>query len=407
MSCFRPSDPEFIIDPYPSYARLRDDAPVHFLEREQVWVVSRYDDVVAALRNPGTYSSDFERLSAQGTNPFRPFSDGQSGMVEALGALPGFRLLLTSDPPEHTTLRRIVSRAFTPRAIAAWEGRIREICLSLLGELVEADRSDHADLIAHLAGPLPVIVIAELLGIPPERRQEFKKWSDDLVGGVLGSSDTNAALRSAIEFVQFFMTVVVDRKEDPGTDLVSLLAATEGDDGEGLTIMEVVLFCTLLLIAGNETTTNLIGNAALALFDNPEQARMVRDDPCLVPSAVEEVLRYDSPVQGTVRVATGGSSLAGIDLAADARVLLLTGSANRDPRHFAEPDRFLVDRGSTDHLSFGSGIHFCLGAPLARLEAKVALEELMRTFPDLRRAGTPKRFESPILRGLSSLPVTL
>ena len=405
MFRFRPSDPDVIADPYPHYARLREEAPIVFLPEEQVWVASRYDDVATALRDPRTYSSELGRLSATGTNPFRPFSADTSGIVQALSNLPEFRLLLTSDPPEHTKLRRLVSKAFTPRAVLAWEDRVREICRSLLGQMGELDAGAAPDLISGLATPLPVIVIAEMLGIPPERRQEFKQWSDDLVGGVLGSSDAVPVFGSALKLVQFFAGVVAERQEAGGDDLVSLLVGSEGDDG--LTPMEIVFFCTLLLIAGNETTTNLIGNAALALFAHPDQARCLGDEPTLVSSAVEEVLRYDSPVQGTVRVATHETCLGGVALPADARVLLLTGSANRDPRHFAEPDRFRVDRGAGDHLAFGSGIHFCLGAPLARLEARIALEELTRTFPGMRPSGIPERFPSPVLRGVSSLPVTL
>lgn len=395
-----PPDLDASADLYAWYATLRRDEPVHYLPREEMWAVTRYDDVVSILRNPGSFSSASGmgdlltgNIGAAGSRRPSPFSLRETGV----------RVLIATDPPDHTILRRLVSRAFTPRAVAALESRVRALTEGMVDDLLEAGEA--GDVVAQLATPLPVVVIAELLGIPPERRVDFKRWSDDFVGGLSGTLDVSAAQRSGAELFSYFTEVVAERTARPGEDLISLLV-TGGRDGESaLGPVEIVLFCILLLVAGNETTTNLITNGVAALLDHPDAARRLREEPSLVPSAIEEVLRYDAPVQGLPRGTTRPVELGGTWLPEGARVLALFGSANRDEHHFHEADRFLVDRSPNDHLGFGAGIHLCVGAPLARLEARVVAETLFRRVRRLEPTAEAQRLESPILRGFARFPV--
>ncbi len=377
---FDPFDPAVIADPYPSYARLRDEAPVHHVEARDAWMVSRYSGVQHVLRDTATFSSS---AMAAGMGPALDTLVSQSAQAG------GFRWLLSADPPDHTQLRRMVSKPFVPRLIATLEPRISEVAEQLVDDLV---RSDAPDLVRDLAFPLPVIVIAELLGIPPERREDFKRWSNSVVDILTPTGPSIDALASSMEMYQFFLGMVEERAASPGDDLISALI------DPSLTVGEIVLFCVLLLIAGNETTTNLLGNFARAAFGTTV-------DNASLPVTIEEVLRYDSPVQAIYRRTTQPTTLEGVEIPAGATVAVLLASANRDPRAFDAPDELRLDRTPNDHLAFGNGVHFCLGAPLARLEARIALRTLLDRAPNIRLAGPVVATENAMLRGLLSAPV--
>jgi cytochrome P450 len=395
---YRPFSQPVQADPYPFYAELRERAPVHYLPDEDLWVLTRYDDVAAALRDPGTFSSQ------------AGMSDLMLGAGRSAEAVPDFladmigrRVLIAVDPPDHHVLRRLTAKVFTPRAISELEGRIRELTELLVDDLIDAGES--GDVVTQLACPLPVVVIAELLGIPSERRADFKRWSDSLVGALSGSLNVSAMQADSTEMFMFFSEALTERTRNPRDDLISLLITRGKDESAALGPVEIILFCILLLIAGNETTTNLIGNGLQALWDHPDQARLIANDPSLIPTAVEETLRYDSPVQALFRGTTAEATLpSGGVIPADARVMVAFGAANRDADHFPAADTFMADRTPNDHLAFGAGIHFCLGAPLARLEARVVAETLHRRARRIVPAGEPERVDSFILRGFTRLP---
>ncbi|HEX2851471.1 MAG TPA: cytochrome P450 [Acidimicrobiales bacterium] len=383
---FDPFDPAFLADPYPTYARLRDTAPVLSAQapviddpRARTWVLSRYEHVSAAAR-------DWQRFSSSPLN----------------AGVPGMRFLIGSDPPDHTTLRRLVNRPFHPNAVKAMEPRIRELAAGLVDILVEKASTGPADLVELLSEPLPVIVIAEMLGIPADRRADFKRWSDAMIGGLSPDFDRNAGAVAAMEMFGYFNEVVAERKERPGDDLISVLVGGK----EPLSNPELLMFCMLLLVAGNETTTNLISNMTAALFENEEAMARLRADPSLLPAAIEEALRFDSPVQSIWRMTTTDVEIEGVEIPERSLVTLLYGAANRDPAAFADPDRFDIDRRPTNHLAFGSGIHLCLGAPLARLEARVAFELLLTRTSLLEPAGAGERIQNLIVRGMRRLPVS-
>ncbi len=377
---FNPFDPAFRADPYPIYAQLREGGPVQ-QSAMNFWPVSRYDDVSFVLKNHALFSSSAMGVGAVG---------GQSD---------GTRSIISSDPPDHTQLRGLVNRAFTPRMVAEMEPRIREITRELLARVAPTGRMDVVD---DLATPLPVTVIAEILGVEPSRREDFKRWSNATIGNTTGAPSEDRT-RDIDEFQRYFADVVEARRRDPKDDLVSALVRAEGTD-ETLTNDEIISFAMLLLIAGNETTTNLIGNAMLALTEHPAELRKVVDDPALIPSMIEEALRYDSPVQFLFRRATEDVAIGGATVPKGAGVVPIYASGNRDDRKYANAARFDVTRNPQGHLAFGQGIHFCLGAPLARLEAKVVFEELLR-LRNIERVGDAERIDSVFLRGLKHLPL--
>jgi cytochrome P450 len=336
---------------------------------------------------------------------------GPSGGAERAGVLGfdrmgGARLMIASDPPDHTMLRRIVSRPFTKRRISEWEQMARRLTASLVDELAERVRDgDVADFTKCVAVPLPVTLIAEILGVPPAKMADFRRWSDALVGTLAAAIDVSRVGADLAEMSQYFFTIAEERRRDPGDDLISAIAVAT-PDGEQLSTIEVVLFCILLLVAGNETTTNLLGNLLHAFWAHPDQWRRLRADTALAASAVEEGLRYCGPVQGLFRQTVDDAVVGGVHIPAGANVAVLFASANRDPAVFEEPDRYLIGRPDGEHVAFGHGIHYCLGAQLARLETRVVLEALAERGLDLVPAGAPSRTANTVLQGYTSIPVT-
>lgn len=416
---FDPFSEEHRIDPYPAYAELRRHAPAYRVEKPGAWAISRYADVAFVLRHPELFSS-----SAMQTMMTSGFTGGSgtpglglagadaARFAELLRTLPvsiadvlGSRSLIASDPPRHGALRNLVNRGFTPRRIAELEPRIRAIARASLAAVQE---KRELDLVADFAVPLPVTVIAELLGVEPERTADFKRWSDCTVAGATGTGAgirPETMLEAFAELSTYMIGVIEQRRAEPKEDLISTLIRAENGEA-GLTPLEVVMFTLLLLVAGNETTTNLLGNTMLALLAHPAELDRVQRDPALIPALVEEALRFDGPIQFVFRTATQDVDLAGARIPAGATVMPLIGSANRDDAQFEGADRLDVSRNTQGHLAFGVGIHFCLGASLARLEARVALEELLAHF--VRFELTEPRLEyvdSFLVRGPKRLPL--
>ena len=390
---FNPYDPALHQDPYPVYRRLRDEFPLHYNEELNFWSLSRYADVFEALQKPDLYCSG-------------------KGITVGLGEMPGddkggIPLLIMTDRPRHTELRALVSRAFAPRRVAALEPRVRSIARRLLDDFWE---QKEADLVRDFSGPLPTIVIAELLGVPGEDQKWFKEKSTAIAqfdpANPRGIHPAAREAGPAVELAGYFTEVLEERRKVPRDDLLSALLAAE-IDGESLTQRELIGFAFLLLVAGNETTTNLISNAAVQLDRHLDQRQQLLDNPALIPNAVEEFLRFDSPVQGLARTTTTEVSIHGRTIPENSKVLLLFASANRDERKIADPDRFDVTRAPNPHLTFGFGTHFCLGASLARLEARVAYEELLSRLPHYRlKDSRVERLCSGPIRGAVTLPIS-
>ena len=418
---YSPFDESIRVNPYPSYARLRDEAPVYFADDPGAWVLSRYDDVMHILKNPDLFSSDAMSTVMMGVDSramIDPSIDPKAieNMMALANAMPfpveemaRSRNLIVTDPPQHDVLRKIVNRGFTPRRIAAWEPRIRELVDSCMGRLRE---DGTFDVIADLAVPVPVIVVAEMLGVESERRDDFKRWSDRLIEGITGSRRRDGFVKSGVvemmgEFARYFGEIADRRREEPRNDLVSILVGAGADEGN-LTPMELVVFVLILLVAGNETTTNLIGHAAKLLLENRDVAEMVRADKTLVPNLVEEVLRCESPIQFLFRRVRCDTEIAGQEVRENEIVCGLLGSANRDGRHWPRGEEFDVTRDTQGHLAFGFGVHFCLGASLARLEARCVLESFVDEVPKLCRSDEVLEYvDSNLVRGLRRFNVEL
>jgi len=396
-------DPVTSADPYPAYARLRAAGPVYD-ERNGCWLIARHADVLAALHQPTLFSSQggYRSLMSGAIGPSdRRGRSSAIGFDQAIGS----RVLIASDPPTHTELRRLVSRPFTRRAIASWEPRVAALADELVAAFVDKATAGPVDLVDELAVPLPVTVIAEILGIPAERRSDFRRWSDALVGTLSADVDLDAARSDIAEMVTFFIEVTERRRQDPADDLISAIAAPD-DDGTRLEPFEVVMFCVLLLVAGNETTTNLLGNLVEALWDHPDQAHLVFNDPQAIGPAVEEGLRYCGPIQGLARRTTSRVAVGEVELPAGHDVLILFAAANRDSTVFDDPERFDLRRDTRDQVALGHGIHYCLGAHLARTETAETVRALRDHAVRLEPAGAAERTGSAILRGFTSLPVT-
>jgi cytochrome P450 len=401
-SVYSPVDPVVLEDPYPFYEALRRGPAVTYLEDDDLWVVPHYEHVWDIVRTPEMFSSKAIRVLAAGVGSARFGPRPDLRELDARAA----RSLIVTDPPDHTKMRRLVSRVFTPRTISIWEPRVRAICNSLVDDLIENATGGTVDLVRDLAVPLPVTVIAEVLGVAPERRDDFRRWSEAIVGQFDGTRDQTENTADVKEMAAYLYEVGAERRVEPRDDLISLIIANADESGEPLEPRDLTAFCVLLMVAGNETTTNLLGNLFQALFDNPDQHRIVNELPDVAP-VVEEILRYDTSVQAIVRLTNDDVSISGVRVPRDALVMVLFGSANRDTRRWHHADRFDVTRAPQDHLGFGSGIHLCLGAHLARLEVRVAIETIRERLARIEPAGPGARACSIVLRGFSSLPATI
>lgn len=391
---FNPWDPAFRANPYPYYKPLLEGAPRILDLFGPTGMVARYADVITVLRDHAHFSSVRPR------DPNEPPNDGPFA---------GARTMLFSDPPMHTRLRRLVSRDFTPRRIRELEPRIRAIASELIDA---AARKGELEVMAQVANALPVMVIAEMLGVPPEHYAQFKHWSDVVVSsdntlpGTPLPEEFHTATRS---LRNYFAEEIERRRKLPGADLVSALVAAH-DDAEAMNADELLAFVLLLLLAGNETTTNLIGNGMLALGRNPEQLELLRKNPELMPRAIEEILRYDGPVQSTIRFTKEELNLGGTVMPANLGCFTILAAANRDRAHFEDPDRFDITREPRDHVALGEGIHFCIGAPLARMEGAIAIGAMLERFPRLRIADANAEVlykGSYFLRGLNALRMSI
>jgi len=394
MSAFNPMDPEFLADPYPTYHRLRDEDPVHHSPLD-FWVLTRYEDVVAVLRDPRFIKEPLVSVVAARFGVTVPPGVGLS--------------MLDRDPPDHTRLRSLVSKAFTPRVVEGLRPRIQKIVDDLI---TRAEAVGRMDLIEEFAYPIPVNVICEMLGVPIEDHERFKGWSLDIARGLDSVwlppeseiPKRSGAARHAIG--DYMRGLIAERRASPRGDLLSALIAAE-EAGDKLSEDELIATCILLLIAGHETTVNLIGNGTLALLRHPEELRRLRETPGLITSAVEELLRYDGPVQRTARITSTEVTIGGRTIGKGEMVMPFIGAADRDPSQFTGPDRLDLGRTDNRHIAFGWGIHFCLGAPLARIEGQIAIDTLVRRLPRLTLVDDePEYRQSLTLRGLKALPVT-
>jgi cytochrome P450 len=391
-------------NPYPVYSLLRTIRPVLRIPLEDfegpgAWLLTRYQDVHSILRDP-RFSADRLRASIVRDNLDRmPAFLRQSGE--------GLRTMLVMDAPDHTRVRKLVNKAFTPKRIAQLRGHIENIVERCISDMAE---KKHCDLIHDLAEPVPAIVIAELLGVPTDDHRQFREWSSTLIAGIGAAGDpsrqaeTQAAGEKILAYLQEIITA---RRKEPRDDLISAMIQTQ-EESDALTDLELLATSNLLLLAGHETTTNLIGNGMLSLLREPDELERLRRDPSLLPNAIEELLRFDSPVQATVRVATEDVEVGSQTIPGGAMVLLSIGAANHDPAIFDEPDRLDVGRDPNPHLAFGFGAHFCMGANLARLEAEVALGQLITRFAKIElEDDAPEYRPNPILRGMSRLEISV
>ncbi len=391
---FNPWDENFRANPYPHYRPLLAGPPRVLDMGYKFALVARYADVRAMLMDHATFSS------------VQPAGMGFDEQTKAFGDAP---TMLGSDPPTQTRLRRLVSRDFTPRRIRDLEPRIREIAKNLIDA---AERKGEFDVMADLANPLPVMVISDLLGVPHEKYQQFKDWSDKIVeaDNTLPGMPIPDEIKNAFtELKAYFSGEIIRRRKNPGPDLVSALVAAH-DEAEALSADELLQFVVLLLLAGNETTTNLIGNGMLALGRNPDSMAAIRSKPELMRGAIEEMLRYDGPVQSTFRTATKDTVIGGSPITAGMGAFVIIAAANRDPAQFKDPEKFDIARQPNEHMAFGEGIHFCIGAPLARMEGSIAIGAALERFPHLRlkNPDAPVTYKgSYFLRGLSRLDMAL
>ncbi|MGP1907990.1 cytochrome P450 [Metabacillus sp. JX24] len=378
------------LDPFPYYQMMREQNPVAYDPQSNTWNVFK-------MKHVKQLASDYERLSSE-----KQFTE-QSPIASSL---------IMMDPPNHRQLRGLVSKAFTPKSIQKLEPRIREITKDLLDSCTP---TQSMEFVQNLAYPLPVIVIAELLGVEPSKREEFKNWSTHIIsvaGQVGGKGLSDIQIKNFMDaqkqMTQYFLTIFEERRSFPKDDLISILLDAEVD-GKSLTEEELLGFCMLLLIAGHETTINLLSNFVRCLIEKPEIQNRLRTNPEEIPKAVEEVLRLYSPVQAVIRTAKTDIAIEDVIIPKDSRVLLWLGSANHDPEVFERPDTFLLERVNIKHTAFGHGIHYCLGAPLAKLEAVIAVEELLKRFSmmELEEGKILEPLSDPVMFGLKELWLTV
>ncbi|MEV3966732.1 cytochrome P450 [Streptomyces sp. NPDC050698] len=398
MAAFDPWDPAFLADPYPAYAELRAQGRVHYFEPTNQWLVSHHADVSALLRDRRlgrTYQHRFTHEEfGRGApppehEPFHTLND--HGMLDL-------------EPPDHTRIRRLVSKAFTPRTVERLKPYVRGLADALVADLVAAGGGD---LLKDVAEPLPVAVIAEMLGIPESDRAPLRPWSADICGMYeLNPSEETAAraVRASVEFSDYLRELIAARRKEPGEDLVSGLIEAH-DEGDRLTEQEMISTCVLLLNAGHEATVNATVNGWYALFRNPSQLELLRSDHTLVPSAIEELMRYDTPLQLFERWVLDDIEIAGTTIPRGAEIAMLFGSANHDPQVFRNPSRLDLTRADNPHISFSAGIHYCIGAPLARIELAASMGALLDRAPTLRLATEPERKPNFVIRGLEGLTV--
>jgi pimeloyl-[acyl-carrier protein] synthase len=391
-------------NPYPIYSLLRTvhpvlEVPVPEYDGPGMWLLTRHRDVDAVLKD-ARFSADRRSAPLIQDNLERmPAFIRQSAL--------GLRTMLVMDPPDHTRIRKLVNKAFTPKRIAGLRGRIEQLVAESLDA---AEQAGSIELIGELAEPLPAIVIAELLGVPADDHLQFKRWSSQLINalGAAGLEERQRVAGTASEdLLDYLRGVIEARRSAPRDDLISAMIQAQ-EERDALSDEELLATCNLILIAGHETTTNLIGNGMLALLREPEQLARLRREPALIKSAVEELLRFDGPVQATIRVALEDVEVGGQLIPKGALVMVNLGAANRDPEVFENPDTLDLAREPNPHLGFGFGVHFCMGAPLARLEAEVALAELIARFAEIELVDeAPEYRENPILRGLRRLELKL
>ncbi|WP_199253307.1 cytochrome P450 [Mycolicibacterium mengxianglii] len=389
LTSFDPFAPETRRDPYPAYRALLTgpDAPnVWYNRKRGIWIIAGYDDVRAALRDPEAFSS------AESQARYRVH-------LQSMNA---------ADPPEHTRLRKFVSRAFTPRAMAAWQTVINEVADELVDAMIARGSTE---LVSDLAKPLPNRLIATMLGIPKQDHAQFLAWADAMAEGAFAPLDAHGialsarSARATSAMRRNLDRLITQRRRHPGDDLISMMTASDGDDV--LTDNEVFWSAAMLIGAGSETTTNLLSGLFLTLAQRPDLYARLREQPELIPAAIEEQLRFVAPVQGFYRTATRDYTMGAQTIPAGARVLLLFAAANRDPRHYDDPDTFDLLRNPSDHLAFGIGIHFCLGTPLSRLEVSRVLTRLLPRVESIRFAGDYRYLDDPTMRGLAHLPLEL
>lgn len=400
---YDPSDPEVMADPFPVYARLREEDPVHWSPSLKSWIITRYPDVRDLLLSDNLSVNRLVRFFTA-----RPPAEAEllRDLIHYLNLWLAFR-----DPPDHTRLRRIMRHAFTASAVERMHPNIVEITRMLLDRL-EARQTDRVDLIREFALLLPAFVIMDLLDVPRDRLDDFKEWSDDMatfIGGARNAADKyERAARGCKNMSAYFRELVAERAQNPKPGfLMDLINAR--DEGDKLSDDELVATCILVLFAGHETTTNLIGNATLLFLRHPDQLARLREEPSLIDSAIEEVLRFDGPTNALVREVARDHEFHGKTLKEGERVFIMVNSANRDPGQFEDADRFDITRAQNRHLTFGQGIHLCLGAKLAREEGRVAVQALFERFPNLALdpEDAPEWLDAMVPRGTRRLPVRL
>ncbi|CAN5627373.1 cytochrome P450 [soil metagenome] len=392
------ASPEFINNPYPMFARFRNEAPVFWSEKGKYWIVSKYADIQSIMRD-----LHYEK-GLQNANSLNPIVKMLPPVKEAIKSRSTW--MLNQNPPDHTRLRSLVNRAFTPTMVNSMRDHIQAIADRLLDQVAP---KGEMDIVKDFAFPLPVTVIAEMLGVPAEDREIIKGYSQRLTDGLEPGFDIGRITRAnkaVQEFEDYLRPLVEERRKNGKNDLITALVTAE-EQGDKLSMDELLGNCVLMLIAGHETTVNLIGNSVLALLNNPDQMQLLRDRPELSVTAVNEFLRYESPVQTVRRMAAQELELHGHKLKTGDTLLLLLGSANRDPEHYQNADQLDITRADNKHLAFGTGIHHCLGSSLAEVEGQIAVGTLLKRFPNLKLKSHSVEFKFPFaLRGPKELLVT-